>query len=262
VDTQSFSDTGSYSDLLWCTAHGPAITSEFESSDIPASGSYDSYTISAEMFVEYDEAAGPIGWGLAEAEMDVLFSIDSPADFSLGGSIAVSGTDAGATFVFTGPHGDVCSLADCFPASGVLLAGQYQLHAYLVAGVGVPNSDYDVGSATLILELALTPSLSGVGDDEGMPGGRHLSKNFPNPFNPQTTIAFDLPEEMPVRLCVYAVDGRLVDVLLSDDLARQGRNEVVWRGRDRAGRRIASGTYFYRLQAGDEVETRRMTLLK
>ena len=89
-----------------------------------------------------------------------------------------------------------------------------------------------------------------------------LEQNHPNPFNPQTTIAFNLPKEMPVSLRVYDVSGRLVDVLLDDRLAQQGRNEVVWRGRDLAGRLLPSGTYFYRLEAGSFGETKRMTLLK
>ena len=86
--------------------------------------------------------------------------------------------------------------------------------------------------------------------------------SVPNPFNPQTTISFDLPGEMPVNLSVYDVRGRLVDVLIDDEIAGAGRNEIVWRGRDRRGRELPSGTYFYRLEAGGFSETKRMTLLK
>ena len=89
-----------------------------------------------------------------------------------------------------------------------------------------------------------------------------LGQNIPNPFNPQTTIAFDLPSEMLVSLRVYDVSGRLVDVLVDGEMAQQGRNEVVWRGRDQAGRLLPSGTYFYRLEAGGFSETKRMMLLK
>jgi hypothetical protein len=86
--------------------------------------------------------------------------------------------------------------------------------------------------------------------------------NFPNPFNPQTTISFDMPEALPVRLAVYDISGRLMEVLLNDDMAHQGRNQVIWQGRDQSGRQFPSGTYFYRLKAGGYVETKRMTLLK
>ncbi len=90
----------------------------------------------------------------------------------------------------------------------------------------------------------------------------HLHANWPNPFNPGTTIAFDLPRDMAVSLRVYDVAGRLVDVLLDEEVAPQGRNQVVWRGRERNGRLAPAGVYFYRLEAEGYVETKRMTLLK
>ena len=89
-----------------------------------------------------------------------------------------------------------------------------------------------------------------------------LGDAYPNPFNPHTTISFDLRSERPVSLFVYDLSGRLVDVLLDDEMARQGRNEVVWRGKGLDGRRLPSGTYFYRLEAGEWSQTRRMMLVK
>jgi hypothetical protein len=89
-----------------------------------------------------------------------------------------------------------------------------------------------------------------------------LSPNHPNPFNPQTTIAFELPAEQPVSLCVYDVSGRLVNALLNDELSPAGRNEVVWRRRDEQGRVVPAGVYFYRLEAGGYSETKRMVLIK
>ena len=89
-----------------------------------------------------------------------------------------------------------------------------------------------------------------------------LGDAYPNPFNPQTTISFDLRSERPVSLSIYDLSGRLVDVLLEDEKGRQGLNKVVWRGRDQAGRHLPSGTYFYRLEAGGFVETKSMVLVK
>jgi hypothetical protein len=89
-----------------------------------------------------------------------------------------------------------------------------------------------------------------------------LLQNYPNPFNPRTTIFFDLPRAMTANLHVFDLSGRLVAVLMDDETAQQGRNEVIWRGTDQAGRPLPSGTFFYRLEAGGLVETRRMTLLK
>jgi len=84
----------------------------------------------------------------------------------------------------------------------------------------------------------------------------------PNPFNPQTTISFDLPRETQATVRIFDVTGRLVRSLLNGAIARQGRNEVVWNGRDVDGRQVATGVYFYRLEAGEYSETKRMVLIK
>jgi len=84
----------------------------------------------------------------------------------------------------------------------------------------------------------------------------------PNPFNPVTTIAFDAPHEMAVTLCVYDATGRKVAELLRDEIARSGRNEVVWLGEDLDGSAVSSGVYFCRLETDGSVQTAKMTLLK
>lgn len=89
-----------------------------------------------------------------------------------------------------------------------------------------------------------------------------LRPPFPNPFNPRTTIAFDLPEAATVRLEVFDIAGRLVDVLLRDEMFAAGRWEAAWLGRDAAGRSVAAGVYFCRLEAGGFRATMRMLLVK
>jgi hypothetical protein len=88
-----------------------------------------------------------------------------------------------------------------------------------------------------------------------------LEPNYPNPFNPVTTIAFDLPSAQMVELCVYALDGRLVSRLVSG-MMPAGRHEVIWNGRSGQGKTVASGTYLYRITAGTFTDTRRMVLIK
>lgn len=97
---------------------------------------------------------------------------------------------------------------------------------------------------------------------DGVPARIALLDAFPNPFNPITTVAFDLPSEQTVSLRIYDMGGRLVDTLLNDELASAGRNETVWRGRDTDGRIVPAGVYFYRLSTGGFSETKRMTLVK
>jgi predicted outer membrane repeat protein len=89
-----------------------------------------------------------------------------------------------------------------------------------------------------------------------------LHQNHPNPFNPQTTIAFEIPKQEVVSLRVFDMAGRMVRSLITAEPQTPGRHEVVWNGRDDSGRQVASGTYFYRLEAGSYSETKRMVLIK
>ena len=89
-----------------------------------------------------------------------------------------------------------------------------------------------------------------------------LGPNFPNPFNPQTTIAFELPKRMVVNLRVFDLSGRLVKVLLDGETMASGHNEATWDGRNSDGRPSAAGVYLYRLDSGEFSETKRMALVK
>ncbi|MBN1163211.1 MAG: T9SS type A sorting domain-containing protein [Candidatus Krumholzibacteriota bacterium] len=93
------------------------------------------------------------------------------------------------------------------------------------------------------------------------PAAAYLRQNFPNPFNPSTTIEFGLERRSSVSLGVYDAAGRLVRVIL-DEERPSGRYEEVWDGRDGGGRAVSSGVYFYRLETGSLTRTRKMILLK
>jgi FlgD Ig-like domain len=88
-----------------------------------------------------------------------------------------------------------------------------------------------------------------------------LHANQPNPFNPSTTIQYSLSRTTPVRLVIYDVSGRLVRSLV-DAVQAAGDRQVTWDGRDSAGNAVGSGMYLYRLEAGETVLTRKMSLLK
>jgi flagellar hook assembly protein FlgD len=88
-----------------------------------------------------------------------------------------------------------------------------------------------------------------------------LHPSYPNPFNPRTTIKFELNRSGPVDLAVFDVAGRLVKRLVSQPLPA-GHHDAVWEGRDSAGRAAAAGVYFFRLKTNDTVDTKRMTLIK
>ena len=100
------------------------------------------------------------------------------------------------------------------------------------------------------------------GDEtDPLPLVNSLHQNHPNPFNPVTTISFSLRERGRALLAVYDVAGRLVRVL-ADGVMDAGPHEVAWDGRDREGRAVASGVYFYRLETGAFMETKKMVLLR
>ena len=84
----------------------------------------------------------------------------------------------------------------------------------------------------------------------------------PNPFNPRTTIAFELSTQETVNLHIFDLSGHLVRDLVKRGVFASGRHEAVWNGRDNSGRQLASGTYFFRLEAGGYTETKRMVLIK
>jgi alkaline phosphatase len=88
-----------------------------------------------------------------------------------------------------------------------------------------------------------------------------LEQNFPNPFNPQTNIAFSLPRTEQVRLEIVDLQGRHVRTLI-DEARGAGQHSVVWNGTSDSGQRVASGTYVYRLITDSLVQSKTMVLVK
>jgi len=97
--------------------------------------------------------------------------------------------------------------------------------------------------------------------DIALPDKLTLYQNYPNPFNPATTISFRLDQKARVNLTVYNILGEKVKVLVDGD-REAGTQTVIWDGTDNNGAGVASGVYFYRLVADDQVLTRKMSLLK
>ncbi len=95
-----------------------------------------------------------------------------------------------------------------------------------------------------------------------------LHENFPNPFNPVTTIRFEVGgspqggDSDKLELAVYDSRGRKVITLFEEESPESGEYRIIWNGRDRLGRRVSSGVYLYRLSIGPESFTRKMTLLR
>jgi predicted lipoprotein with Yx(FWY)xxD motif len=106
-----------------------------------------------------------------------------------------------------------------------------------------------------------SPSSVTGADSPAVPKAFALYQNAPNPFNPTTTIGFDLERPAHVKLTVYNVKGEAVATLLNAQMTA-GRKEISWTARDDRGMSVASGIYFYRLEAGPFTKTRKMVLLR
>lgn len=96
---------------------------------------------------------------------------------------------------------------------------------------------------------------------KGAPSSFRLSQNSPNPFNPTTRISYEIPEAGHVTLKIFNAVGQHVATLVND-YQEAGAKEITWNGKDDSGHEVASGLYLYRLQAGDQIKTMKMNLLK
>jgi hypothetical protein len=138
------------------------------------------------------------------------------------------------------------------------------IHTYVPDWTDVTNTDLivlvDVDmDGTIDDTLYLQNQLTGVGDDHGsllIPDRYNLAQNYPNPFNPITVIRYQLPVNSQVTLKVYDVLGREVSTLVNEN-KKPGSYEI-----DFDGSKMPSGLYFYRIVAGNFIETKKMLLLK
>ncbi len=99
------------------------------------------------------------------------------------------------------------------------------------------------------------------GEGRNLPEDFELRQNYPNPFNPSTTIAYRLARNSDVSLKIYDLSGRLVRTLVQGR-QQAGYRQIQWDGRDEHGQNVSSGSYIYKLRAGNISISRRMLLLK
>jgi serine protease len=164
----------------------------------------------------------------------------------------------GTSVSVAGPNDISCAFAagpENIPADELA-----QFYFALVAGAGQDNFNSNVDSAIVFYDRFF---VSGIADrnPELVPGLFRLQANYPNPFNPSTQIEFSLERSGPVQLAVFDTRGARIRNLVNNRLTA-GNHSVVWDGRDDNGNAVSSGTYFYRLQSGDRVQTRKMLLVK
>jgi flagellar hook assembly protein FlgD len=102
---------------------------------------------------------------------------------------------------------------------------------------------------------------TGGGDTSIVPLITELKGNYPNPFNPTTTISFSISEESNVAIDIFNVKGQKVKTLLNES-KNVGEHLVHWNGTDEQNKSVSSGVYFYKMKAGKFVQTKKMILMK
>ncbi len=146
---------------------------------------------------------------------------------------------------------------DTSPLSGEIFAGAFGVFPFTRSG-NIFVSDVETG----LHIFSFTPPATGVEEENNaLPDQFALLNNFPNPFNPSTTIIYQLARPAHVTLTIWNIRGQKIRTLVEETKPR-GTYEVKWDGKDEQGLVVPAGLYFYRLQAGGFSMTRRMILLK
>ena len=113
----------------------------------------------------------------------------------------------------------------------------------------------------MVMHSKFTQHLQLVSRKLPAPDNFHLYQNFPNPFNPSTTIKYNLPTESSIQLKIFDIKGELIKTITGDKL-NAGEHEIIWDGTNDKGVRQPSGVYVYQLNVNNSNSARKMILLK
>jgi len=189
-----------------------------------------------------------------------IYTSDNPAVGIVGADMALMnpGTPPTATtYIATSTTGGVFEFTNVLP-------GNYVIRA---AGTHSGDSYYQVTTTPIQLTnqniTNVVVTITGLDDIDVVapPAVTVLKSNYPNPFNPSTTIAFDVANAGYVSIEVYNIKGQRVRTLVNDNYVA-GRHTVVWNGDDTAGRQVGSGVYFYRMTTPEYSSVKKMLLMK
>ena len=201
------------------------------------------------------------GWGLTVQYDPTMFEFVE-ANAPEGNLFQAAGASDPLFLVHSNNPGEV-TLASAV-GGNLAAAGEGSLAQLVFRPIGeFEDATFDIANGIVFDPSQLTnpAGVAEVLEVRAIPSAFALNQSFPNPFNPQTTIGYDLAEGGQVHLEVYNVMGQLVKSLVSENQPA-GRYQVVWNGTDVVGRQVSSGIYFYRLNTSGFKAVRKLMLLK
>jgi len=175
---------------------------------------------------------------------------------NLGGSALIGSITTPAHYSFnnsTRLNVSPYSVLECVVSFSADEPGTYQ------GVISITTNDPNQPLISIPVNAVVQPSADD--DNTIIPTLTQLRSNYPNPFNPSTTIAFDVAKDTHVSIEVFNIKGQKVKEVVSGSY-RAGRHSVVWNGDDAAGRAVGSGIYFYRMTAQGYTSVQKMLLMK
>jgi hypothetical protein len=140
--------------------------------------------------------------------------------------------------------------------------GEFKVSATSATGDAEQQVPVSVGNGRSVANVELILGTTSVKDaTAAVPVKFDLEQNFPNPFNPETSIKYHLPAQTSVTLRIYNALGQEIRTLV-DQVQDAGVYSAQWDGKDNHGRQLSTGLYLFRLEAGDFVMTRKMAMVK
>ena len=139
-----------------------------------------------------------------------------------------------------------------------LIGSQELRYSIIYYSNGMLELEYTDDNREVVHRMRL--SLNALSIDKLVPSKIDLHQNYPNPFNPSTSISLKMDIEMSGALVVFDLNGSMV-APIHIGLFKKGKNEFNWYGQDSNGKKVPSGIYIYRLNLGQQVISRKMTLL-
>ncbi|MFQ6613273.1 MAG: redoxin domain-containing protein [Fidelibacterota bacterium] len=128
--------------------------------------------------------------------------------------------------------------------------------------IRMAKTEYDPGTMIELIEMLLDDSTVNTNDESFLPDHIYLFPSVPNPFNPATALRFYLPSGNTVNLEIIDILGRAVAILFDQQRLSAGQHRILWNGQSESGRKLPSGVYFVRLQAGGEVAQTKLILMR